>query len=354
MPPTNTTGSIASLLSARLIGRDDLPITSLETMDRAGPQSLTFIRSASFAAGWRGSKAAAALITSTLKVPEHDPSTRALLVVDNADLAMTRVLQLFAPPQSRPEPGVHPAALVDATAKLGAGVAIGPNCVIGAGSVIGDGAVLHAGVYIGASVKIGPGTVLHPHVRVLDRCAVGAMCILWPGTTIGADGFGYLPAPDGKGLVKIPHIGSVEVGNGVEIGANTSIDRGKFGSTLIGDGTKIDNLVQIGHNCRVGRACIICGHSGIAGSVTIGDGAVIAGRVGIADNLTIGPRATVAAGSGVMNDIGPGETWFGYPARPHGEQMRNLAAFTRLSDVFRAMKKAGLMPGLKGADAPTP
>ncbi len=177
MPPTHTTGSIASLLSARLIGRDDLPITSLESLDRAGPQALTFIRSAGFASAWPRSKAGAALITASLAIPEHDPSSRSLLIVDNADIALSKVLPLFAPPASRPEPGVHPSSVVHPSAKLGAGVAIGPFCVVGAGCIIGDGAVLHNGVSLGASVRIGPGTVLHSHVQVLDRCVVGAMCI---------------------------------------------------------------------------------------------------------------------------------------------------------------------------------
>jgi UDP-3-O-[3-hydroxymyristoyl] glucosamine N-acyltransferase len=195
---------------------------------------------------------------------------------------------------------------------------------------VGEHAVLHPHVTLGAEVRVGDRTVLHPGVRVQDRCEIGDDCILHPGAVIGADGFGYHPSPDGKGLLKVPHIGTVIVGRHVEIGANACIDRAKFGATTIGEGTKIDNLVQIGHGCRVGRSCILCGHAALAGSVTLGDGVILGGKVGVADGIEIGAGAKVAAGSGITNTVPPGATYMGNPAGPAGEWRRMFAAMRRL------------------------
>jgi UDP-3-O-[3-hydroxymyristoyl] glucosamine N-acyltransferase len=156
---------------------------------------------------------------------------------------------------------------------------------------------------------------------------------------IGADGFGYRPAPDGRGLAHIPHVGTVEIGDFVDVGANSCIDRAKFGATTIGSGTKIDNLVQIAHNCRIGRSCILCGQVGLAGSVVLGDGVVLGGAASVADHLTLGAGVRIAARSGVMNDIPAGETWVGLPAAPAGESMRNYAAFRRLGEMAQKLKR---------------
>lgn len=337
-PARHTTGSIAKAVGGSVIGRDDLPISDLAPLDQAGQGSLSFIRSGKFAAQWAGSKACAALVSRGVEVPGHDAAARALIEVDDADLAMVTVLTLFMPEPARPPVGVHPTTIIDPSARISPSARIGPFCSIGPRAVISDGDTLHMNVFVGADVQIGPGTELHSGVVVYERCLIGAMSILHSGVVIGADGFGYRPDPQGRGLMKIPHVGTVKVGNAVEIGANSCVDRGKFGATSIGDGTKIDNLVQIGHNCRVGRACVICGCSAIAGSVTIGDGAVLGGEVGVADNLTIGARAQIAARSGILHDIPPGEIWGGMPARPQMETLRAWAAIKRL----------GKSRGLKG------
>jgi UDP-3-O-[3-hydroxymyristoyl] glucosamine N-acyltransferase len=335
----HTTGSLATLLNAELLGPPGIAIERLDTLDRGGPGILTFIRSSAFAADWATSKAVAALVSRGLAVPGHDPAARALLVVEDADLALAKTLEVFAPRPWRPSPGIHPSAAVDPTAKIGQIVAIGPCCTVGPGAMLGDGVVLMSNISIGAGASVGRGTVLHPGVVIGERCTVGQGCIFYGGAVIGADGFGYRPAPDGRGVVKIPHIGTVEVGDGVEIGANSCVDRGKFGATVIGSGTKIDNLVQIGHNCRIGRACLICGMCGIAGSVTIGDGVVVGGLVGISDNLTIGAGAKIGAKSGVINDVPAGETWWGFPAQDAREAARNYAAIRGLTDLQRRVKK---------------
>jgi UDP-3-O-[3-hydroxymyristoyl] glucosamine N-acyltransferase len=337
-----TTGAIATALGAQLAGRDDLPINSLDPLDRAGPQSLTFIRSAEYAGRWAGCHAAAALVSRGIEVAGHDPGTRALLVVDDADMALVRLLELAAEQSvaSRPAPGVHASAVVDAAASVAPGAHIGPGCVVEAGAAIGEGAVLVAQVFVGRGARIGAGVTLHPGVRVLERCELGDGTIVHAGSVIGADGFGYRPAPDGSGLVKIPHIGTVRIGRDVEIGACSCVDRGKLGATTIGDGTKIDNLVQIAHNCQIGRSVIICGQSGLSGSVTVGDGAVLAGGVSVADNLTIGAGARLGGRAGVMHNVPAGEAWLGAPAQNIREETQNMVVQRRLARTVRELRAA--------------
>jgi UDP-3-O-[3-hydroxymyristoyl] glucosamine N-acyltransferase len=347
MTAGHTTGSLASILNARLDGPADLPVARLDTIDRAGPDALTFIRSPAFAARWAASKATAALISDGIDAPGHDPARRALLHVPDADEALIAALELFAPEPSPSwgSPPRHPSAVIDPSAELAGSAHIGPGCVIGAGARVGDHSILTANVVVGPGAAIGRACTLHPGVAVLERCSIGDRCILHAGVVIGADGFGYRPSDHGP--VKIPHIGSVRIGNAVEIGANSCIDRAKFGETIVGDGTKIDNLVQIGHNCVIGRGCIICGLCGLSGSVTLGDGVVLAGGVGIADNIVIGDGARIGGRSGVMNNIPPGQTWLGNPALPHRQQARIVAALRRIA---RGGIARGISPDESSAD----
>ncbi|MGH7133820.1 MAG: UDP-3-O-(3-hydroxymyristoyl)glucosamine N-acyltransferase [Phycisphaerales bacterium] len=331
-PTGITTGAIARQLGARLVGRDDLVLTGVDALDDAGPTTLTFIRAVRFAKAWGASRAGAALVSEEFEaqVEGHDPATRALLYVPDADLALGSIIELFVPPSAAMVPGVHPTAVIDPGASIAAGARIGPHCVVGADSSIARGCDLRAGVVIGAGVSIGEGTVLHERVIVGDRCIVGRKCTLWPGVIIGTDGFAYRPGP--TGLVKVPHHGNVAIEDHVEIGANSTIDRARFGSTRIGAGTKIDNLVQIGHNCRIGRHVVICGCAGIAGSVVIGDGVMIGGGAGVGDNLTIGAGAKLAARSAAMRDIPAGESHIGAPAMPHRQWARMEVALKRLAE----------------------
>jgi UDP-3-O-[3-hydroxymyristoyl] glucosamine N-acyltransferase len=335
----HTTGSIAATLRAELIGPSDITITGVDSIDAAEPGSLTFVRSGRFANRWAASRASAVLVTRGVDVPGHDPATRALIIVDSADVAMVALLRMFSPPSPACPPGVHPTSLVDPSARIGQGVHVGPFCTVGPNAVIGDGSILFSHVTIGAEVSIGPICRLHPGVRVLERCSIGAACELWPNVVIGADGFGYVPAPDRRGLLKVPHIGTVEIGDAVDIGACSCVDRGKFGATTIGAGTKIDNHVQVGHNVRIGRSVIVCGMVGIGGSATIGDGVIIAGHAGVSDGLTVGPGATISAKSGVMCDVPAGEVYFGTPAGPHKDQMRAQVALRKLSGHLRTLKR---------------
>jgi len=265
---------------------------------------------------------------------------RALICVDSADLALAEVLKLYAPSLPRPDAGIAAGATVHPTAKLGPDVAIGVHCYVGPHVHIGDATVLQPNVTVLDGTRIGAGSVLWPGCVIRERCHIGDDCILHPNVTIGADGFGFRPGPDGEGPVKIPQIGTVQIGSQVEIGAGTCIDRGKFSVTQIGDQTKIDNLCQIGHNCRVGRGCLIAGHTGIAGSVVLGDRVVIGGRVAIKDHVTIGDGATLAGGSAVMNDVPPGETWAGYPARPATEAIREHVAMRKLPELTKRLARS--------------
>jgi UDP-3-O-[3-hydroxymyristoyl] glucosamine N-acyltransferase len=322
-------GDLAALLNARLVGCPTAILTGVEALDRAGPEHLTFIRSAKFAPRWADSKASAVVVSAGVLLPDFDQRTRAALLVDDADRAMLAVLRLLQPKVSL-SPGIHPSAVIDPAATIDPTAHIGPHASVGPGSVIGAGVVLHAGVRIGADVHIGQGSILHPGACVLDRCTLGRRCILQPAAIIGADGFGYLPGK--AGLEKIPHVGNVELHDDVEIGSCTCIDRGKFGATIIGTGTKIDNLVQIAHNCRIGSHVVICGCCGIAGSVTIHDGVMIAGGVGIADGITIGKGARLAAQAGIINDVPEGEAYCGAPAMRQRDWARQQIAIKRLAE----------------------
>ena len=337
-----TSGDLAQRLGASLRGDSNARIADIESLGSAGPQTLSFIRDDRNLDAWRTSKCAAAFVSAEVAagVAPDDPALqgRALIIVKDPDLAMVSVLELLAPRPHHPT-GISPHAEIDPSATLGAGVVVARGAVIGPRVSIGAGTIIHANCSISADARIGARCVLFAGVVIMDRCSVADDCILHPGVVIGADGFGYRPAPGGKGLIKIPHIGTVEIGPHVEIGANTCIDRGKFGATTIGAGAKIDNLVQIGHNCKVGRSCIICGQAALAGSVTLGDGVTLGGSVGIADNIVIGARATVGGRSGVMDDIPPGETWFGYPARPVRQALRSVSAMDNLADWMPAIRR---------------
>ncbi|VAX38785.1 UDP-3-O-[3-hydroxymyristoyl] glucosamine N-acyltransferase, partial [hydrothermal vent metagenome] len=319
-----TTQVLAQMLGGQLVGKPDLVLSDLGGIDEAGPGALTFIRSADYAHKWAQSNASAALVTRGIDIPGHDPDTRALLFVDNADQALVTLLAelstMAAPPP--PPAGIHPTAVVDDSATIDPTASIGPLCVIGPKTKIGPDCVLLSGVTLSHGVTIGARCTLHPGVVIYHGCTIGDDCLLHAGVTIGADGFGFIPHPAGTGLVKVPHLSTVVLGNHVEIGAGSCIDRGKFTPTTIGDGVKMDNLVQIGHNTRVGPHAVLCGLVGIGGSCTIGAGAMLGGQAGTRDNVHIGKGAKVAGKAGVMKDIPPGQVVFGMPARPGFDALR--------------------------------
>lgn len=346
-----TAGAIAQLVGGRLIGPPDVEIDGLETCEGAGRTHLTFVGSPVHARLWAASAAAAALVTDGLLPAEGDPSGRPLILVADADQAMITLLERFAPPADLPAEGVHPLASVDASAQLGRGVRVAAHASVGPRCRLGDGVVLHSGAVVRADAQIGDGCVLHPGCVVGERCTLGRRVILHANAVIGADGFGYRPDPAGRGLRKVPQIGIVALHDDVEIGACACIDRAKFGATVIGAGTKIDNLVQIGHNCRIGRSCVLAGCVGLAGSVTVGDGVQMGGGVGVADHLTIGTGARIAAMSAVRTDVPEGATYLGVPAEPASVALRQLVALRKLPDLLRRLGAEG---GNRGSAARRP
>lgn len=340
-----TAGKLAELLGGELLGSAEVIISGIGAIDHARPGDLTFIRSMKYAQMWDKSRASVAILANDVPPPRSVAEGRAIIVVADTETAQLKILTALAPAPVPPLPGIDPSARIDPSASIDPSARIGPMCVVGPRAKLGARVHLISGVHIGEDAVIGQDTEIGPGSAVMDRCIIGSHCRLAACVVIGAEGFGYTlqshPSGRGKYLVHFPHIGNVTIGDHVDIGANTCIDRAKFGSTSVGSGTKIDNLVQIGHNCRIGRSCVICGQVGLSGSVTLGDGVQLAGRVGVADNLHIGAMARVGASAGVMNDIPGGQSWLGSPALPAKETVRNIALFRRLSQILKKVKIEG-------------
>ncbi|GAA4239150.1 UDP-3-O-(3-hydroxymyristoyl)glucosamine N-acyltransferase [Postechiella marina] len=318
---------INNILNGELIGHTSQQIDGPEQLLKAKEHQITFIGSRKYVKQWADSKACAAIINDNLNLEPGE--NRALIKVKNADLAMAKILELFNPPAPVFEADIHPTAVVHESATIGNGCKIGANCYIGKDVQLGNGVVLYPNVCVFDETTIGDNTVIWSGTVIRERCIIGNHCIFHTNVSIGADGFGYRPSDDGRGLVKIPQIGNVIIGHYVEIGANSCVDRAKFSSTIIGDGCKIDNLVQVAHNSVMGRSCIMAGHSGLAGSVTLGDGVVIGGSASIKDHTTLHSGVTVGAGSGVVGDVAAGKTVLGYPAQDARDMLKQWVAVRR-------------------------
>ncbi len=329
-----TINEINEILNGELVGSTTHQITGPEQLDKADNRHISFVVSKKYGQMWNDSKASAAVIDSKLDLEPGD--NRAFVKVKNAELAMVKILELFDPGLPEFETEIHQNAYVHESVTIGKGTNIGAGCYVGKGVSLGDGVKLFPNVTILDDCSIGNGTIIWSGTVVRERCEIGHMCIIHSNTTIGADGFGYTPREDGMGLVKIPQIGNVIIGNGVEIGSNTCVDRGKFSSTIIGDGCKIDNLIQIAHNCILGRSVIIAATTGLAGGVKVGDGAMIGGGVSIKEQTTVHTGASVGAGSGIMNDVPAGKTVLGYPAFDSRETLKMWLALRKLGKEFGA------------------
>lgn len=329
-----TLAQVARLVEGQVVGAAETALSGVASIEEAEAGDLVFAESARFLAAALRSRAAAVLTASELAA-EVSPAEKPLVLVGNPRLAFVRVLEAFAPRAAAPV-GIHPTAQIGPGCHLGEEVSIGPNAVLGAGVTLGDRVVLGAGVSIGDGCAIGDDTILYPNVVLYRRVTVGKRCILHAGCILGADGFGYIPV--GPSLRKVPQLGVVEIGDDVEIGANTCVDRAKTGATVIGSGTKLDNLVHIAHNVRVGQSCLIIAQVGIAGSTTLGNGVVLAGQAGVKDHVTIGDMARVGGQGGVVGNVAPGVTVSGYPARPHAEKMREYAAAAALPEYLKRIR----------------
>jgi UDP-3-O-[3-hydroxymyristoyl] glucosamine N-acyltransferase len=330
-----TTASIASLVSGRLDGRGDIAISRPASMKDAGAGEITLMTTPAFAGAWGECGASAAFVTEGIEVSNHDPATRALIVVENAQHAMITLLEQVAPPISGPATGIHATAVIASTATVSPGASIGALVTIGDRTDIQDGAIIHDGVRIGCDVKIGRKTRLQDNVVVGDRCTIGQRCRIFPGVVIGGDGFGYVFDDSMGKLRKVPQIGNVILDDEVEIGANATVDRGKYGATRIGFGTKIDNLVQVGHNATIGKHCVLASGIAVGGSATICDGVMIGGQAGIRDHITVGAGSRIGAQSGVVKDVPPGASLFGTPAQNAIGMLKGLGAIPKLPELLR-------------------
>lgn len=318
---------INQVIKGTIVGDTSQIIFAPQQLESATTNEISFIGNKKYERLWNNSNACVAIVNEDIAIEPGE--NRAFIKVKNADLALCQVLELFAeaPPLFRQN--IHPTAVIDASAIIGENAEIGANVYVGPDAKIGANVRIYPNVTILDESTVGDRTVIWSGSVVRERCHIGSDCIIHPNATIGADGFGFRPCPE-RGLAKIPQIGNVVIGNWVEIGANTCVDRGKFSSTIIGDGCKIDNLVQIGHNSKLGKYCIMAGNSGLAGSVTLGNGVIIGGSASIKDHTNIGDGATVGAGSGVTGDIEAGKVVLGYPAIDARDALKQWAILKRL------------------------
>jgi UDP-3-O-[3-hydroxymyristoyl] glucosamine N-acyltransferase len=322
-----TTAEVAAQLDGEVLGDPAAPLTGFAPADQARPGDLTFAETEVFFA-----QAEQGAATAIIADARFSSARKCVIRVKNPRVAFAKALALFFP-EPRWTPGIHPGAVVAASAQIDPSAHIGPHCCIGERVRIGAGAVLQGGNFIGDDSVIGEETRLFPQVTLYPRTELGRRVRIHAGAVIGSDGYGY--AQDQGVHRKVPQIGQTIIGDDVEIGANTTVDRGALGATRIGRGSKIDNLVQIAHNVVIGEHCLVIAQTGIAGSTQLGDYVILAGQVGLAGHLKIGSQATVAAQSGVGRDIPAGEKWWGSPAQPALRTKRQIIAATQLPELLK-------------------
>ena len=335
-----TAAEIARRLDGEVGGDATVKLHRFAPAATAQVGDLTFAENDNYLAQAEASAASAILVHTKITT-----SKKVLIRVANPRVAFAKVLPLFFPEPTF-APGIHPTAVVAPSARIDATAHVGPHCVVGERVAVGARTVLRGGNHIGADSAIGADSQLFPQVTVYPRSQIGSRVRIHAGSVIGADGFGYVFAAGAH--LKVPQIGNVIIGDDVEIGANVTIDRGALGATIIGRGTKIDNLVQIAHNDVIGEHCIIVAQAGIAGSTKLGNYVILGGQAGLAGHLQIGDQAVVAAQSGVMRDVPAGEKLWGTPAQPDKETKRQLIALQRLPELLRRVatleKNSGSKP----------
>lgn len=324
-------GELADRLNARLIGDAGKPITGVNTIQDAGPSEVCFLTSQKHAKGLADTHAAAMIVTAP-----QDDGPAAQLVVKDVNCALIAALEFFAPVLTGFK-GIHPSAIVDPSAQIDPTVAVGPLAVIAPGVKIGAHSVIGAGCSVGENTIIGVHSRLDSHVVVYHNCQIGNFCIILANSTIGATGFGYSYI-DGQHRL-IPHNGGVILEDGVEVGANTCVDRAKFGNTVVGAGTKIDNLVQIAHNVQIGKLCLLAAQVGIAGSTKVGNGVMFAGHSGASDNKTIGDGAVICAKSAVIKDVPAGQTVMGMPPQDLQRELRCVSIYQKLPELSKEVRE---------------
>jgi UDP-3-O-[3-hydroxymyristoyl] glucosamine N-acyltransferase len=333
---------IARAIDATVEGDGEIEIDDLTPLDSAGPRSLSFLSNPRYAGQLAGTRAAAVILGPDVPGPGC-----AVLRVPHAYLAFARALQVFARPVA-PDPGIDRTASVHASATIGDGARIGPHVSIAAGARIGRNCTVFPGVVVYPDVVVGDDCVLHANVVLRERVRLGDRVVLGSGVAVGGDGFGFLPIPGG-GVFKLHQIGGVEIGDDVEVGANTTIDRATIGITRIERGAKLDNLVMVAHGCTVGEEALLAAQTGLAGSTVIGARAQLGGQVGAAGHLSVGEDARVAAQSGIANDVAARAVVGGYPAMDAALWRRVSAAVHRLPELLRRVRRLERAAGV-GSD----
>jgi UDP-3-O-[3-hydroxymyristoyl] glucosamine N-acyltransferase len=330
-----TLKEIAKLIDGELIGDDNIVITGVSGIKEAVEGDITFVANPKYFPLIEKTRASAIITGRDLK-----STSRSVIRTDNPSLAFAQIVSLIIPCEVARPKGIHPSAIIGKEVHLGKDITIGPYTVIEDNVSIQDKTIIYAGCYVGHHSKIGSDTLIYPNVSIREHVVIGSRVIIHSGTVIGCDGFGFATI---EGLhYKIPQVGTVEIDDDVEIGANVTIDRARFDKTIIGRGTKIDNLVQIAHNVVVGENSIIVAQAGISGSTTIGRGATLAGQAGLVGHITIGEGAVVAAQAGVTKSVPAHTTVSGYPAKPHDIAKRVNACvqnLPRLYDIVAELKK---------------
>lgn len=343
---TLTTGELAAQLGLVLEGDAGTVLHGVADLHTAGAGQVSFAGQSRFLPDVAASAAAAVIVPADAQIVSPRP---ALLRAANVDAAFAAVCALFAPPAVEMPRGVHPQACVSPQAKLGAHVSIGAFAVVEAGAEIGAGTTLHPQTHVGHGAKLGTDCLLYPFASVREHCVLGDRVILQNGAVIGADGFGY--AVDANGVrTKIPQTGIVVLEDDVEIGANATVDRARFGQTRVGKGTKVDNLVMIAHNCIIGEHSVLCSQAGLAGTTTLGKRVICAGQAGLAGHLTVGDGAVVGAQAGVSKDLPGGQMYLGAPAVPRlefGKSLAHVAGIPRLKEQLKALEAR--LAALEGA-----
>lgn len=331
---TLTASAISELVKGELHGDGSTIVTAVAPLDRAEKGHVSFLGNARYTALAAETKAGVVLVSRELEDSVLNVPVR--IVVAKPNEAVLAVLP-FLYPESRKTAAIHATAIVRRGARFGKDVVVDEYAIVGEGAEIGDNVWIGSHSVIGDNVIVGAGSLIFPHVTLYSGAELGERVLLHSGVRIASDGFGYVQRDGGH--EKIPHVGRCIIGNDVEIGANSTIDRGSVDDTVIGAGTKIDNLVHIGHNCRIGRACLIIAQAGISGSVHVEDGCIIAGQAGLGGHITIGQGARIAAQAGVFGNVPAGESWSGYPARPHKESLRTTAAMFKLAGMLKRIEK---------------